>query len=430
MKLPELLCPAGDKQKAFTAFRYGADAVYCGVPLFSLRTKENYITEDDIVEIVNFAHAHGKKVYVTLNNFPHQNVIPDVKKHLEFIAKVKPDGIILADFGVLHLANEIAPKVPKHISVQTSTVNAPGVELWQKLGVQRIILAREVTLNEVREIKRVCSKIELEYFVHGAMCMSYSGRCLLSNHLTGRDANLGVCAQPCRWNYQVFEQSKIHDVEKSALLEEEKRRGEFLQAEEDFHGTHIMSSRDMCMLDRLQEIAIAGIESLKVEGRNKTPNYVAIVARAYRQALYDLEKGKPFNSVLLNEINTTANRGFCRGFLDGRPGGKGIQKEENRSTSDKEFCGIVRGWKNGRLEIIPKNKIVEGTEIEFVMPKIADDFSIIAKDLEFNDKKVEAFHGGNQNGIASISCTTEVPEGTFIRQMTANVSHVAISNKQ
>jgi len=425
MKLPELLCPAGDKQKAFTAFRYGADAVYCGVPLFSLRTRENNITEEDIAEIVEFAHSNNKKVYVTLNNFPHQSLIPEVKKYLKFIAKVKPDGIILADFGVLNLANEFAPNVPKHISVQTSTVNSPGVELWQKLGVERIILAREVTLGEVSEIKKVCPKMELEYFVHGAMCMSYSGRCLLSNHLTGRDANLGVCAQPCRWNYQVFEQSKIHDVEKSALLEEEKRRGEFLQAEEDFHGTHIMSSRDMCMIDRLKEISEAGVESLKVEGRNKTPYYVAIVARAYRQALDDLAAGKPFNTSLLEEIDTTANRGFCHGFLDGRPGKDGIQKEENRSTSAKEFCGIVRGWEDGRLQIIPKNKIVEGTEIEFVMTKIADDFSITAKDLQFDDEAVDSFHGGNQNGIATLSCATEIPEGTFIRQKTANVSHQA-----
>jgi putative protease len=423
MKIPELLCPAGDKQKAFTAFRYGAGAVYCGVPLFSLRTRENYITEDDIAEIVNFAHKNNKKVYVTLNNFPHEKLISEVKKYLKFIAKVKPDGIILADFGVLNLANELAPNVPKHISVQTSTVNSPGIQLWQKLGVERIILAREVTLSEVSEIKKVCPEMELEYFVHGAMCMSYSGRCLLSNHFTGRDANLGACAQPCRWNYKVFEQNKIHDVEKSALLEEEKRRGEHLQAEEDFHGTHLMSSRDMCMLDRLEDLIKAGVDSLKVEGRNKTPYYVAIISRAYRQALNDLANDKPFNPELLDEIRTTANRGFCHGFLDGRPGEKGIQKEENRSTSNKEFCGIVRGWQDGQLEILPKNKIIEGGEIEFVMPQIADDFSIIAKNLKFNDLRVDSFHGGNLNGVATLTCLKEVPEGIFIRQKTANISH-------
>ncbi len=423
MEIPELLCPAGDKNKAFIAFKYGADAVYCGIPLFSLRTKENYITKKDIIEIVDFAHSQNKKVYITLNNFPHQKLIPEVREYLKFLAKVQPDGIILADFGVLHLANELAPNVPKHISVQTSTVNAPGVQLWQKLGVSRIILAREVTLNEVSEIKKACPKMELEYFVHGAMCMSYSGRCLLSNHLTGRDANLGTCAQPCRWNYQVFEQKEIHNVEKSALLEEEKRRKKFLRVEEDFHGTHIMSSRDMCMIDRLKDLAKAGVDSLKVEGRNKTPYYVAIIARSYRQALDDLTKGKDFNLTLLEEIKTTANRGFCTGFLDGQPGKDGIQKEENRSTSIKEFCGITKKWQDGRLEITPKNKIVEGSKLEFVMPKIKNDFSIVVKGLKFNEEAVTVFHGGNTNGIASIECLVKVPEGVFIRQRTSNISH-------
>jgi putative protease len=450
MDLPELLMPAGDLDKAYTAFRYGADAIYCGVPMFSLRTRENIFTEENLAEIIKFAHKNGKKVYVTTNAFPHQNLIPMYEKHFKLLEKLKPDGIIFADLGVLSLAKEFAPSVPKHLSVQTSTVNTPAIKLWQYLGVERIILAREMAIKEVKKIHNLIPEMELEYFVHGAVCMAYSGRCLLSNFTGGRDANRGACNHTCRWNYQVYDEEgrkldvsdhedsrdlttcenkteakSIRDFEKLNFVEEEERKGEIIPIEEDFHGTHIMSSRDMCMIEFLEIIQKAGVCSLKVEGRNKTAYYCATIARAYRNALDDLAAGKEFNENLWNEIHATANRGFFPGFLHGKPQTGAMQYEANRSISQKEFCGVVKNWQNGRLEIQVKNRIDENSELEVVMPKIADDFSFIAEDLKFGEETVTVFHGGNDNAIATLKCEKEIPAGVFIRQKVKNTGLVS-----
>ncbi len=448
-ELPELLLPAGSIEKAYTAFRYGADAIYCGCPMFSLRTRENNFTEDNIREIIEYVRGlpeeknngrQRKKVYVTLNAFPHQFAIGATKKHLEFLNEVKPDGIIFADWGVLALANKICPDIPKHLSVQTSTMNEPAIRMWQQLGVERIITAREMSIKEVATIKKLIPDMEFEYFVHGSVCMAYSGRCLLSNFTGGRDANRGTCNHTCRWNYRVYDgenevdvtehydakagccgpkegkSREIHEFETENLIEEEKRQGELIKVEEDFHGTHIMSSRDMAMIEYLDEIIEAGVCSLKVEGRNKTAYYLATVGRAYRQALDDIFAGKKFNPELWKELHATANRGFFPGFLHGKPREGDIQYEANRSVSDKEFCGIVLKSGNGRVEIMVKNRIQEGNEIEVVMPKIADDFSFKAGDLMFGDEKVQVLHGGNNNKVASMKCDREIPKGVFLRQ--------------
>ena len=382
----ELLLPAGDLEKAYVAFRYGADAIYCGVPMFSLRTRENKFTEKDISEIVSFAHENGKKAYITVNAFPHQNLISHFEKHLGFLETVQPDGIIFADLGVLSLAQKRAPSVPKHLSVQTSTMNIPAMQMWQSMGVSRVILAREVSIKEVATLHDQLPDLELEYFVHGAVCMAYSGRCLLSTFHSGRDANKGVCNHSCRWNYRVVDEDgrsidvsdhfkntsplqaeekktcskteessctkSIRDFEKTSHIEEEQRMGQIIPVEEDFHGTHIMSSRDMCMIEYLEAIQEAGICSLKVEGRNKTPYYLATVTRAYRRALDDLAAQKPFDPRLWKEIHATANRGFFPGFLHGKPRTGDIQYEGNLSTSTKAFCGVVQKWEKGRIEKI------------------------------------------------------------------------------
>lgn len=446
-ELPELLLPAGSIEKAYTAFRYGADAIYCGCPMFSLRTRENNFTEENIAEIIKYVRnlpeekgngRQKKKVYVTLNAFPHQFAISATKKHLEFLNTVKPDGIIFADWGVLAIANEICPDIPKHLSVQTSTMNEPAIRMWQKLGVERIITAREMSIKEVATIQKLIPEMEFEYFVHGAVCMAYSGRCLLSNFTGGRDANRGTCNHTCRWNYKVYDgksevdvtehysagccgskkgkSREIHDFETENLIEEEQRQGQMVNVEEDFHGTHIMSSRDMAMIEYLQEIIEAGVCSLKVEGRNKTGYYLATVGRAYRQALDDIFAGKKFNSNLWKELHATANRGFFPGFLHGKPQSGDIQYEANKSVSEKEFCGIVQKWEDGRMEILVKNRIFAGNEIEVVMSKISDDFSFTAEEMMFGDEKVESLHGGNTNQTASLKCEKKVPVGTFLRQ--------------
>ena len=442
MPLPELLLPAGSKEKAFVAFRYGADAVYCGVPMFSLRTRENRVTEDDLREIIEFAKQNNKKVYATVNCFPHDFLIEALKKHLSFLEEVRPDGIIFADIGVLSLANEYAPSVPKHLSVQSSTVNIPAMTLWQKMGVCRVILAREMSIREVARVHAALPDLELEYFVHGAVCMAYSGRCLLSNFTSGRDANKGACNHTCRWNYRVFDEDgrevdvslheeqhsgcgegkakSIRDFEKLNFVEEEQRKGEIIPMEEDFHGTHIMSSRDMCMIEFLEDIQKAGVCSLKVEGRNKTEYYLATITRAYRRALDDLAEGKPFDQNLWNEVHATANRGFFPGFLQGKPQKGDVQYEANNSKSFKEFCGVVKKWENGRAEIMVKNRIEAGSTLEFVFPNMQDDFSILAEEMQFGNEKTEVLHGGDENKIASIKCSQEVPVEIFIRQEAKN----------
>ena len=261
MQIPELLAPAGDLEKAYYAFLYGADAIYCGSPIFSLRTRMNNFTENELKEILEFAKKNKKKVYVTLNGFPHQNMMDILKKHLEFLKTIKPHGLIIADTGVLSLANKIIPEIPKHLSVQATTLNAEAIQFWQQNGVERIILARELSLKEVIKLKKINPKVEMECFVHGAMCMAYSGRCLLSNFFTGRDANRGACAHSCRWKYRVYDslgqeilwqKDKNNDLrakEKICYIEEELRQGEFVKVEEDFHGTYLFSSRDMCLIE-------------------------------------------------------------------------------------------------------------------------------------------------------------------------------------
>ncbi len=285
-------------------------------------------------------------------------------------------------------------------------------------------------------------EMELEIFVHGAVCMAYSGRCLMSNFTGGRDANRGTCNHTCRWNYRVFDdemreidvadhycnkpctkknnesdvKKNIRDFEKVNFVEEEERQGEFVQIEEDFHGSHVMSSRDMCMIEKLSEIIAAGVCSLKVEGRNKTPYYLATVIRAYRKALDNIAAGKEFDKTLWDEIHATANRGFFPGFWEGRPQSGDIQYEANRSTSAKEFCGVVQKWENGRAYIQVKNRITTGDNLEFVMPKLENDISILAEDLKFGEDLVEVLHGGNDNQPASFKCEKEVAEGIFVRK--------------
>lgn len=449
----ELLAPAGDLKKAYYAFKYGADAIYCGIPTLSLRTKANFFTEEDIVEIIHFAHEIGKKVYVTVNGFPHQNLLEVVKKHLQFLNMVKPDAIIIADTGVLEMANKICPDVEKHLSVQTTTLNVPGIRFWQKNKITRVILAREVTLQEIKLIKKHCPEMEIEIFVHGAMCMSYSGRCLISNYLTRRDANKGVCAHSCRWNYRIYDESghqismnssesknvkvtfsnnikekNIHDFEHTQYWEEELRPHEFIRVEEDFHGSHIMSSRDMAMIEYLNEIEEAGVCSLKIEGRNKTIYYLATVCRAYRKALDDLVAGKSFDPTIWDELHAVANRGFFTGFLNKKPNAEGQQYEANTTKSTHKIVGIVLDWKEGMVRFEVKNRIDEGDKLTFMFPKLEDDFSIKASGFIKNEDSVQVLHGGDGDGW--MKCPKKVPAGILIRKKIQEIKTKNFAKKE
>lgn len=360
---PELLMPAGDLEKMKFAFQYGADAVYAGVPVFSLRARENKFNIETVKEAVEYARSLNKTIYLTLNIYPHNHKIPALQKAIRPLADLKPDAFIIADPGVIMMVQEIAPEIPIHLSVQQNNVNWASAKFWHKQGVERIILSREISLKEIREIHEKNPGLELEFFVHGSICMAYSGRCLLSNYMTYRDANQGTCAQSCRWNYKVLKaepreelmakadqfpdngspQSRgLKQLDKDFYLEEQERPGQFMKIEEDEHGSYIMNSRDMCLIEYLSDLRDAGICSFKVEGRNKTFYYAATVAKAYRKAIDDMVAGRPFDTSLIDELAKTSNRGFIPGFLMDNPREKAQEYEKRLSTQTHEFSGVIR----------------------------------------------------------------------------------------
>ncbi len=309
---PELLAPAGSLEKLKYALAYGADAVYFGLPAFSLRAKTDFNAKD-MAAAVKYAHQLKKKVYVTINIFAHNRHIKDLPRHLKQLEKINPDAVIISDPGVLLLVKRNAPGIPIHLSTQMNTLNGEAVKFWQKQGVRRIILGREATLADIREIHRAAPKMELEVFVHGAMCVSYSGRCYLSAWLNNRSANLGECTQPCRWEYKVY-------------LEERLRPGQMIPVEADDKGTYIMNSKDLCLIDYLKDLKNAGVSSFKIEGRTKSIYYLAVVVKAYRRAI---DSG--FSSLeikkMKSELGKIDNRGYTIGFLLG-------SKDEEKSRQE------------------------------------------------------------------------------------------------
>ena len=403
--LPELLIPAGDLDKLKFAFEYGADAVYMGIPSFSMRSRQNNFDEKSFLEGVKYVRslrirrpgekvARKAKLYATVNIYPRNNKIEAFKKHLKFLKeKVKPDALIIADPGVIEVAKEVYPRAVLHLSVQANTLNYKSVEFWKKQGVTRVILPRELMLEEIAEIHRRVPDMELEVFVHGAICVAYSGRCLLSAYMTGRDANQGICAHSCRWKYKVYagnsgREGQMLSRDSSELqvgknlsrdtteffLEEEVRKGEFLPIEEHDEGTYIMNSRDNCAIEYLKELRDAGVCSFKIEGRNKTVYYLAVVARAYRKAIDDMVAGRKFDRKLLNELNKISNRGYIPGFLKGFPGKDNVKFDGNRSSdSDFKFIGIIREAKcfgeDDLYKLEARNRFEVGDEVEVIMPE-------------------------------------------------------------
>ncbi|MCK5922038.1 MAG: U32 family peptidase, partial [Methylococcales bacterium] len=326
----ELLMPAGSLNKLKTAILYGADAVYLGTPDMSLRTQSAF-TLEDVVEGITYAHERGKRVYLTLNLFSHNKDIEKLAVFIDTVRKVQPDGLIIADPGVFQYVRQHAPELELHISTQANVCSWLSVQFWEAQGASLVVLAREVTFNELIEIREECPDVKLEAFVHGSMCMTYSGRCLLSNYLTERGANQGNCSHSCRWNYTIklrLKDGTLKDIELNEhnkdlfdfLLEEAYRPGELMIIEEDERGSYILNAKDLCLLPKLDDYLKLGIDSLKVEGRNKGPYYAAIVARAYRMAIDDWYED-PENwsyETYMEEILTVPNRGFSLAFHDGR----------------------------------------------------------------------------------------------------------------
>ncbi|AEV39428.1 Peptidase U32 [Pseudovibrio sp. FO-BEG1] len=397
MRTSELLMPAGNLQKLKIAVLYGADAIYLGTPDMSLRTKAEF-TLEQVVEGIEFAHKHGKRVYLTLNLFSHNKDVPKLKEYAETIRDINPDGLIIADPGVFQFMRKELPNVPLHISTQANVCSWLSVDFWKEQGADLVVLAREVSFPELSEIREKCPDIRLEAFVHGAMCMTYSGRCLLSNFMAERGANQGNCANSCRWNYKVRMRMKdgtINELELNEdnigmfefLLEEGCRPGELMPILEDGRGSYILNSKDLCLMPKLNDYLRIGVDSLKVEGRNKSMYYVAVVARAYRMAIDDYYRD-PENwnpQKYMDEMYSVANRGYTTAFHEGRLNNYAHNYEDTHSIGEWEFAGIIEDVTDEAFYMKVKNKIVAGEVLEFLQP-LSDD-SILLRIYDFEDAK-------------------------------------------
>jgi putative protease len=367
MKLPEVLAPAGDLEKLRTAFMYGADACYMGMKSVSMRVKGSTLDVDEIAEGLKIAREFGKKLYLTMNIHAHQNKMNFLEKEIERLKELKekglvPDGLLISDAGMMMEVKQACPWIDLHLSTQANTLNASACEFWAKQGVTRVVFGREISLREIKKVREELDRrgveVELEAFVHGAMCMAYSGRCLLSNFMSNRDANEGMCAHSCRWNYKVY-------------LEEEKRPGEFIPAFEDEEGTSIMSAKDMCMAEHMADVIDSGIDSAKIEGRHKTIFYAAIASRIYRQATDLAAEGKPLTDELKDLIETINTRGYFTGFWYGKPGAEG-QKYGNGNKGDYaksyNFAGVIRKVDGNKVEMEVKNTLFKGDKLDIITP--------------------------------------------------------------
>ena len=378
MRKPELLIPAGNLETLKTAVIYGADAVYIGGEAFSLRARADNFDKDTMTEAIAFAHEHGAKVYVTVNIFVHNYDIEAAKKYLNELKTIAPDALIISDPGLFTLARQICPEIDIHVSTQMNSTNYLDFLFWQKQGARRVVNARELSLNELKEIREKIDEVdpsmEIESFIHGAMCISYSGRCLLSGFMTGRSANLGACTHPCRWNYYIME---------------EKRPGEYFPVEENERGTYIFNSKDLCMIEHIPELIDAGIDSFKVEGRMKTQLYVAVVARAYRKAiddcLRDPELYRKNIPLYKDEISKCTYREFTTGFYFGKPGSDAQIYDSNTYKKNYTFLGCVHELsEDGAALIEQKNKFSVGDEIEILKPDCTE---VRARVLGIRDAK-------------------------------------------
>jgi putative protease len=389
LRTPELLAPAGSLTMMRTAFAFGADAVYAGQPRYSLRVRNNDFGDLAMLGgAIGEAHAGGKRFYVVSNILPHNAKIRTYLADMAPVVALKPDALIMADPGLIDMVREAWPAMPVHLSVQANTVNFAAVRFWRKLGVSRIILSRELSLDEVAEIRQECPDIELEVFVHGALCIAYSGRCLLSGYFNRRDPNQGSCTNSCRWDYKVKagEEDAGGDVHACGsagaasasapqsrvwLLEEQERPGELMPIEEDEHGTYIMNSKDLRAIEHVQRLTEIGIDSLKIEGRTKSPYYVARTAQVYRRAIADAVAGRPFDPTLLGELEGLANRGYTDGFYQRHHEHEMQNYLRGHSESGRSlYVGDVLGWDaaRGLAEIDVKNRFSVGDRIEVIHP--------------------------------------------------------------
>ncbi|HJN07556.1 MAG TPA: tRNA 5-hydroxyuridine modification protein YegQ [Pirellulaceae bacterium] len=401
---PELLSPAGTRKAMRYAFAYGADAVYAGQPRYSLRVRENEFNKLDVMaDAVAEAHRLGKKFYIASNIAPHNAKVRSYMQNMQPIIEMTPDALIMSDPGLIMMVRQHWPDVPIHLSVQANAVNFATVRFWQSQGLTRVILSRELSIPEIAEIQQECPEIELEVFVHGALCIAYSGRCLLSGYLNHRDSNQGACTNSCRWNYEVSEavQTPEGDVRLKVLgdpqiasagcddstdsaldkrmfvLEEKERPGELMPAFEDEHGTYIMNSRDLRAVEHVEQFVAMGLSSLKIEGRTKTHFYVARTAQVYRRAIDDAVQGRSLDSDAMRSLDSLSNRGYTDGFYSRRPISELQNYESGTSVShQQQFVGELIQRDGTELIVAVKNRFSVGDELELMTPTRNTSFSL------------------------------------------------------
>jgi U32 family peptidase len=406
MNKPELLLPAGDMEKLKYAVAYGADAVYIGGKEFSLRARPENFGLDEIEEAVKYMHDKGKKIYVAVNIFPQNSDLEKISIYLKNLYDLKIDAVIISDPGIFMLAKKECPNLKIHLSTQANNTNYASAMFWEKQGSDRIVLARELNLTEIKEINNKVPNIDFEIFVHGAMCISYSGRCFLSTYLTGRDANKGDCSHTCRWNY--------------ALLEEETRKGEYFYLEEDKYGSMIFNSKDLCMIKHIPQILDTGVSSLKIEGRVKTLYYVSSVARVYRNAIdtyFENKQDFKFNELWEKELDLVNNRGYTTGFYLGEPQACDYKYKDNIKRNTHFYLGKVnKQIDKNRIEVDVKNNINVGDEIEILMPEKLVNIKTVVKNIV---KDGEELKRANPREMFEIVLTdeVEVSEWSLVRKI-------------
>jgi putative protease len=428
MKAPELLLPAGTIKNMHYAFAYGADAVYAGQPRYSLRVRNNDFQLENLASGIAEAHRLGRKFFVASNIMPHNAKVKTYIKDMEPVIALKPDALIMADPGLIMMVRERWPEVPVHLSVQANTVNYAGVKFWQSIGLERVILSRELSLDEIEEIRQLCPDMELEVFVHGALCIAYSGRCLLSGYFNHRDPNQGTCTNACRWDYKMHnanenESGDIQKIDFDAmaaiknpelfpeqdkqprhpladrvyLIEEPNRPKEYMPIFEDDHGTYIMNSRDLRAVQHVERLTRIGIDSLKIEGRTKSHYYVARTAQIYRQAIDDAVAGRAFNPALYGKLENLANRGYTEGFYQRHPDQDYQNYLHNNSRHlRQQFVGEVMNFDQaqGVGEVLVKNKMAVGDKLEIIAPEGNQDIIVTHMESLKGEPMQEAPGGG------------------------------------
>lgn len=407
MKIPELLAPAGSFEKAKVAFEYGADAIYCGTSKLSLRTRVE-IDDNELERIIEYAHSIQKKVYVPLNIYARDEMYDDVKAQIKMLDRIKADGVIVSDGGVVDCVREIAPNLPIHISTQANTVSYHTSKFWYNNGAKRIILARELNKEEIRTIMENKPKdLEIEMFIHGAICYGYSGRCHLSDFLAGRSANLGDCAQSCRWAYNLY-------------LEEKNNPGLMMPVEQDQHGTYILSSKDMCLIKELPEIIEMGVDSLKIEGRLKTEYYLATIINTYRTAIDDYIKD-PENydyTKYLNELEKTKTRGLTTFYFNDKNNRDFQEYEGKQYNPNFEFGGKVQEFNKEKSIIEIKNRLQIGDKLELIIPDQIEAFKFIIDNLwdAETDEPIEFVNPGKEGQKVKLHIPVEAKTNWILRR--------------